>query len=86
MYDIEYTGAAVRQLRKLPRPIQPRILQKIESLAAEPRPVDTKKLQDSPLGTNLYRVRVGEYRIVYSIFDKQLIVLIVKIGGRGDIY
>lgn len=85
-YTIEFRPAARREFKKLPAQFKKQITLKIDSLADNPRPVDTKKLQDSPLGTDLYRVRVGDYRIIYSIFDKMLIVLIVKIGGRGDVY
>lgn len=82
-YAVEVTPAASRQIRKLDRNTQKRILARIEKLEEEPRPHDASKLQ-SP--EELYRIRVGDYRIVYQIEDDRLVVLIVKVGNRREVY
>lgn len=85
-YTVRLTPAAERQLDRLPRNAQSRVEKKIDALAQNPLPQGVKKLQDSPLGANLYRVKAGDYRIVYQIEQNVLVVLIVKIGNRRDIY
>ena len=60
-----------------------RIIERVEELASNPRPAGVKKLVSED---NLYRVRVGEYRAVYQIRDRELIVLIVKVGHRREVY
>ena len=82
-YRIEFLKTAQKELLKLSKEVQQRIAVKIDSLVAEPYPLDTKKLKNSD---SLFRVRVGDYRIIYRIEEKKLIVLIVKIGHRRDIY
>ena len=82
-YSIEYTRAAERTpIRKLDRSLQQRILKRIESLADNPRSAGTVKLT----GHNSYRVRVADYRIIYNVLDDRLLILIVEIGHRRDIY
>ena len=83
-YVVEFSPAARRQLRKLDPPILKRILRRIEKLEKQPRPKSAKKLQGS--SEPLYRIRESDYRIVYSIEDDRLIVLVVRIGHRGDVY
>lgn len=82
-YRIELSPAAVRDLADLDKPNQRRIATKIESLKDAPRPSGVEKLAGA---NDLYRVRVGEYRIIYQIQDKVLLVLILKIGHRKDVY
>lgn len=82
-YSIEVAPAAGRQIRKLDRAIQKWILDRIEKLEDAPRPSDASKLQ-SP--EDLYRIRVGDYRIIYQIEDDRLVVLIVRVGNRREIY
>ena len=82
-YRVEFAPPAQRQIRKLPRETQKRVLQRIADLGMDPRPVGVKKLVDEE---NLYRVRLGDYRIVYQIRDRELVVLIVKVGHRREIY
>ncbi|MGH8824530.1 MAG: type II toxin-antitoxin system RelE family toxin [Jiangellaceae bacterium] len=82
-YRIDLAPAAVRQLRKLDPPARRRIQAAIELLSAEPRPAVAKKLVG---GEGEWRVRTGDYRIVYEIHDKVLVVLVVSIGDRRDIY
>ena len=82
-YRIEVAPAAVRQLRKLDRGAQRRVQAAIELLASEPRPSGAKKLVG---GDGEWRVRTGDYRIVYQIHDNVLLVLVVAVGHRRDIY
>ena len=83
-YQITFAPLARRQIKKLTRDVQSRVLERIEELKAEPRPVGVKKLADEE--EDLYRIRVGDYRVIYQIHDRELIVLIVKVGPRRDIY
>lgn len=82
-YHVEVAAAAVRQLRKLNRSAQRRVQAAIELLAAEPRPNGAKKLVG---GDGEWRVRTGDYRIVYEIHDNVLIVLVIAVGHRREIY
>ncbi len=75
-YEIEISRAAAKQLTKV------RIDEAIRSLAEVPRPPGAKKL----VGLDAYRVRVGEYRIVYEVRDRVLVVLVVAVGDRREIY
>jgi mRNA interferase RelE/StbE len=60
-----------------------RLIEKIKSLAAQPRPSGSEKLSGRQ---NLYRVRQGNYRVIYSVDDKSRVVDVVKVGHRGDVY
>jgi mRNA interferase RelE/StbE len=82
-YQILVLPAAKRQLKKLPKQAQAVIVGVIEALAKNPRPSGAKKLVGEE---DLYRVRTRDYRIVYEIRDQQLIVAVVKVGHRRDIY
>ena len=82
-YCIEVAPAAVRQLRKLDRVAHRRVQAAIELLASEPRPSGAKKLVG---GDGEWRVRTGDYRIVYEIHDNVVLVLVIAVGPRRDIY
>ncbi len=82
-YEIRIAPSAARSLRGLDRPIQRRIAAAIDGLAAEPRPSGVRKLVGAE---DLWRIRVGDYRIVYAIGDDRLVVLVVRIGHRSDVY
>ncbi len=82
-YSIQLAPAAERQLKRLQNPTQDRIFKRLLTLEFNPRPHGVKKLEGE---RNLYRIRVGDYRIVYQVRDKALIVLVVKIGDRKEIY
>jgi mRNA interferase RelE/StbE len=82
-YRIELTPRAQRDFKKLPRHIQPQVARKIDSLAEEPRPHGAEVLADTD---DLYRIRSGDYRVIYQIQDDVLLVLVVQIGDRRDIY
>ena len=82
-YRIEVAPSAVRQLRQLDRAAQRRVQAAIELVASEPRPNGAKKLIG---GAGEWRVRTGDYRIVYELHDHVLLVLVVAVGHRSDIY
>ncbi len=82
-YHIEFSKNAEREFLKISGKIRISIGRKIDSLTANPRPPGHKKLTGLD---GLYRIRIGDYRVVYRIQDKQLIVLVVKIGHRKDVY
>ncbi|MDJ0460441.1 type II toxin-antitoxin system RelE/ParE family toxin [Streptomyces sp. H27-C3] len=84
-YAFRFTAAAQRQLRALDRPVAMRILAALTALGDDPYPEDAgiKKLA-GPSG--LYRLRVGNYRVAYQVEDGELIILVVKVGDRSDVY
>ncbi|WP_372726681.1 type II toxin-antitoxin system RelE/ParE family toxin [Nostoc sp. TCL26-01] len=69
--------------RKLSQELQDRIQTKIDDLAIEPRPNGVKKLKGEE---NSYRIRVGDYRVIYDIFDDVLLVSVVSVGHRSEVY
>lgn len=82
-YRVEITKSAAKDLRGIDKKWIPKIVAAIESLEAEPRPAGCKKLIGSE---HTYRVRIGDYRVIYEIQDDKLIVLVVKIRHRRDVY
>mgnify|MGYP001558290580 FL=1 len=82
-YTIRFTPAAARQLARLDAPIRRRLASAIDGLSVHPRPPGVKKLSGP---ADLWRVRVGDYRILYRIVDRELVIVIVTIGHRGDVY
>lgn len=82
-YDVEISPGARRDLRRLPRQIQPRIRDAIDGLESDPRPPGYDKLTGQD---NRYRIRVGDYRVIYEIHDDVLLVLIVRAGRRDEVY
>ncbi len=81
-YRITIKKTAAKELEALPKKDLPRIIKRIQTLAQNPRPDGSQKLS----GKEQYRVRQGDYRIVYSIEDKDRIIDIFKIGHRREIY
>ncbi|MFJ6797844.1 type II toxin-antitoxin system RelE/ParE family toxin [Streptomyces sp. NPDC091268] len=84
-YAFRFTAAAQRQLRAIDRPAAMRILAALTALGDDPyrEDADVKKLT-GPSG--LYRLRVGGYRLAYQVLDGELVILVVKVGDRRDIY
>jgi mRNA interferase RelE/StbE len=82
-YAIIIKPSAVKSLDKPPRPIRRRVLDAFEELRTNPRPAGCVKLAGDE---NLWRIRVGDYRVVYEIHDNLLVVLVLSIAHRKDIY
>jgi mRNA interferase RelE/StbE len=82
-YRIEFAKQAAKQFKSLPCQVQQKLKPQIDSLTTDPRPSGVVKLSGQD---NLYRIRVGSYRAIYSIQDNQLLVLVVKVGHRKDVY
>ncbi|HLZ70196.1 MAG TPA: type II toxin-antitoxin system RelE/ParE family toxin [Dehalococcoidia bacterium] len=82
-YIIEFSARARRQFAALPRRTQQRLQPHIDALAENSRPVGVKKMAG---GESEYRIRVGSYRVVYEIRDRVLIVYVVAVGDRRDVY
>jgi len=81
-YNILIKPSAVKEIENIPRKDRLRIIQKIQGLANIPRPQGCEKLT----GENRYRIRRGVYRIVYSVSDSDLHIIVVKVGHRRDVY
>ena len=81
-YRLLFKRSVTKDLRAIPQAAVARLLERIQGLAAEPRPPGCEKLS----AQERYRVRVGRYRIVYEIRDRDLVVLIVKVADRKDVY
>jgi mRNA interferase RelE/StbE len=82
-YAVFFKPSAAATLAVLPRKDQKLVGRRIDALAVNPRPRGVEKLQGAD---ELYRVRSGDYRIIYQIEDAVLKVLVMKIGQRGDVY
>jgi mRNA interferase RelE/StbE len=83
MYRTEIGPKAQKFIRKQDTPIQQQIIRKLRELELDPRHPGCKRLQGN---RSLYRVRTGDYRIIYTIKDEQLLVLVIHIGHRKDVY
>lgn len=82
-YAVEFTASAARDIRKLDPPIRRRILDAIERLADEPRPSGCKKLAGFD---EAWRVRIGDYRVLYEVSDGIVLVTVFKVGHRRAVY
>lgn len=82
-YSIEVAPRAARQLRKLDAQARRRVQAAIELLAENPRPAATKKLTG---GEGEWRIRTGDHRVIYEIHDEVLLVLVIAVGHRRDVY
>ena len=89
MYTIEFTNKAEKDLGKLPKQTIARILEKIDKLAIDPRPSGYKKLNDfhvSNAPNELYRIRIGDYRVIYAIEEEIITITVVKVAHRKEVY
>jgi mRNA interferase RelE/StbE len=82
-YRVEVKLSAIKALATIPNPHRRRIVKAIDGLARHPRPAGCTKLAGAD---NAYRIRVGDYRIVYQIEDRVLIVYVIRIAHRKDVY
>lgn len=81
-YSLSLAKSAERELRALPKSDRLRVIQRMKGLAKNPRPTDRQKISDQ----ECYRVRQGDYRIVYAVDDTARTVNIVKVGHRREVY
>ena len=82
-FRIEWRRSARKDLRRIPASDIQRILAIVESLAENPFPTGCVKLSGSE---RAWRVRMGDYRVIYGVHDEVLVVEIIKVGQRGDVY
>jgi len=82
LYEIVFKKSVSKDLKKIPKKDVLKILTVIRSLAENPRPPQVKKLS----GQERYRMRQGDFRILYSIEDDVLVITVVKVGNRRDVY
>ena len=81
-YEIFFRESVYKDFRKIPKKDLQKILSKIQNLSLDPRPSGSEKLT----GQELFRIRQGNYRILYSIQDNQLTIWVIKVGHRKEIY
>ena len=81
-FSISFTKAALKSLKSIDKSEAKRILKKIELISDNPYPQDYKKLKSS----DAFRIRIGSYRVIYDIINDELLIRIIKIGHRRDIY
>ena len=82
-YKIEVSKSAEKALYKLPKQILPRLIAAIENLSSNPHPAGSRKLSGT---LNSYRIRFNVYRIIYDVYDDIVLIKILKIGHRKDVY
>ncbi len=82
-HEVEVSRTAEKQLRKLPRDVQERVVRRMLLLAEDPFPQGARKLTGYD---DVYRVRVGRYRILYSVSPRRMVIIILKVGQRKDVY
>ncbi len=83
-YAVEFDRGAAKELRRLDLPVRRRILAAVAALADDPRPAGCKAMAAWPPAH--YRIRVGDYRVIYAVKDAALVVLVVRVGHRGSVY
>ena len=81
-YRVILPKSIQKELDRLPDEVMKRILARLVELEANPRPSDVKKLKGRPA----WRIRVGDYRVIYEIHDRQLQILVITIGHRREVY
>lgn len=81
-FEVQVLPSVRKDLKGIPQKTVRRILKKIETLATDPRPPGCRKLTSG----GLYRLRTGSYRILYEIHDEEVIVIVIKVGHRRDVY
>lgn len=82
-YVVQYDPKALKELTKLDKPVARRVVKAVEALRADPRPNGSRPLVDYP---DLWRIRVGDFRIIYTIKDSELVMLALRIAHRSTAY
>jgi mRNA interferase RelE/StbE len=83
MYKLRYKKSVLKDLKKLPKTIRVAIVKKIQSLTDNPQPNGSVKLRGA---SNIYRIRHTDYRIIYSIESGELVIFIIKVAHRKEVY
>lgn len=81
-YRLLIKPTAVKELEALPAKDRRRLATRLQKLSGDPRPAGSEKLS----GHDLYRIRQGNYRVLYSLHDRELIILVIKVGHRREVY
>jgi mRNA interferase RelE/StbE len=82
-YTVRYDPRALKELAKLDRPVARRIVKFVDALSADPRPPGCRSLVGYP---GLWRIRIGDYRVVYTVKDAELVVLVLRAAHRSESY
>ena len=82
-FTVEYDSKALKELAKLDKPITRRILKAVDALSSGPRPSGARPLVGYP---DLWRIRVGDYRVIYTIKDAELVILALRVAHRSSVY
>ncbi|MGL5816145.1 MAG: type II toxin-antitoxin system RelE family toxin [Phycicoccus sp.] len=82
-HHVEFTSAAARQVKKLPRAVRRRVLTAVADLAQDPRPHGSRKLVGE---RTAWRIRIGDYRVIYDVVDETLTVTVVRAAHRREAY
>ena len=82
-YALEFTASATREFRDLDKQLQRRITEKVTALCKDPFPTGSKKLKAQP---DHFRIRIADYRVIYRVDGKRVVILIVRIGHRREVY
>ncbi|MES0835596.1 MULTISPECIES: type II toxin-antitoxin system RelE family toxin [Nocardiopsidaceae] len=82
-YEVAFEDQALKQLAKLDKPVRMRIFRTVRELAVDPRPAGSIPLKGD---TDAWRVRVGDYRVVYTVHDGRLLVLVLSVAHRREVY
>jgi mRNA interferase RelE/StbE len=82
-FRIEWKASAYKELRKLEKSVLPRIHEAVQLLATNPYPQGCRKLQGCE---SVYRIRVGDYRVIYEVVEQRLVIEIVRVRHRKDVY
>jgi mRNA interferase RelE/StbE len=83
IYSVEFAPSAARDFRKIPHEVQRRLARAIDALRVNPRPRGAKKLQAV---RDVWRIRAGDYRIIYEIQERRLVVMVVRVAHRREAY
>jgi mRNA interferase RelE/StbE len=90
VYKIVITDSATKELKRIPVKMQDRIFEKIDGLAEEPKPNGHKKLKNFDMPgsdqEDYYRIRVGDYRVIYTIEDAEITIFVMKVAHRKNVY
>ena len=81
-YEVRFQASVRKDLRRIRKEYVHKILRQIYALGSNPHPEESKKLK----GEELYRIRIGVYRVIYEISDAQLLISVVKVGHRSNVY